>query len=320
MPANLRFWRNVILIAVAHVIAVVGLARWSRETKPVAAQSIVWMSGNGAGYGSLPTATPKPVRVQTPEPKPEVKEEEPADDLPALVAAKSEIQLPAETPAPTPTPTATPTPRSTSTPRPTPSPKVKVPPKPTPKATPKPSPKPTPKPSPKKLVIAKASPKPKPTPEEKHEEQDVDLAKEEPVKPVEEKTPEATPAEKPKSVAASTGNAKTSSVGGGGRIGGSGGQSQFGWYGSMLHDRFYSEWVQPRSLGANAKASATVRLRIEKDGRISSFEIAKSSGNEAVDESIKAVAKRVTQVDALPAGLGGGEHYDVKINFELNSD
>jgi TonB family protein len=69
-----------------------------------------------------------------------------------------------------------------------------------------------------------------------------------------------------------------------------------------------------------AKISALVKIRIEKDGRVSKFEIVRPSGNVVVDESIAAVAKRVTQVDSLPNGLGNGEHYDVNINFELNSD
>ena len=36
--------------------------------------------------------------------------------------------------------------------------------------------------------------------------------------------------------------------------------------------------------------------------------------------AVAAVAKRVTQVDPLPAGLVKGDHYDVRINFELNSE
>jgi TonB family protein len=61
-------------------------------------------------------------------------------------------------------------------------------------------------------------------------------------------------------------------------------------------------------------------VRIEKDGRVSSFEIIKPSENIVVNESVSAVAKRITQVDPPPAGLGNGDHYDVKINFELNTD
>jgi TonB family protein len=89
----------------------------------------------------------------------------------------------------------------------------------------------------------------------------------------------------------------------------------------MLHDRFYSEWIQPTTIAsAGEKYSVLVKLRIEKDGRVSNFEIIKRSGNATVDESVAAVGKRATQVDPLPAGLGNGDHYDVKINFELNSE
>jgi len=39
-----------------------------------------------------------------------------------------------------------------------------------------------------------------------------------------------------------------------------------------------------------------------------------------VDESVEAIAKRVTQVDPLPSGLVKGAYYDVQINFELNAE
>jgi len=63
-----------------------------------------------------------------------------------------------------------------------------------------------------------------------------------------------------------------------------------------------------------------VKLRIEKDGRVTSFEIVRDSGNAELDESVKALSSRVTHVEPLPDGLGKGDHYDVKINFELNSE
>ena len=89
----------------------------------------------------------------------------------------------------------------------------------------------------------------------------------------------------------------------------------------MLRDRFTSDWVQPKTVVANGtKMSVLVRVRIEKDGRVSSFEIVRPSGNVVVDESVAAVAKRVLQVDALPLGLGSGSHYDVNINFELSPE
>ena len=60
----------------------------------------------------------------------------------------------------------------------------------------------------------------------------------------------------------------------------------------------------------------TLRIRIQHDGRISDYSIAKSSGNSVVDDSVTAAAARVKQVDPLPSGLGD-DYYDVNINFEL---
>ncbi len=87
----------------------------------------------------------------------------------------------------------------------------------------------------------------------------------------------------------------------------------------MLHDRFFGEWVQPKTaLASGANMSALVQLRIEKDGRVSDFTIVRSSGNVVVDESVAAVAARVTRVDPPPAALAIDGHYDVRVNFELN--
>jgi TonB family protein len=114
---------------------------------------------------------------------------------------------------------------------------------------------------------------------------------------------------------------------GGGKAGGSvqpnatADSTNASWYGNMLHDRFYREWAQPTTVVASgAKLSALAKVRIEKDGRIADFKIVRSSGNVVVDESVQAVGKKVTRVDALPAGIGGGGHYEVNINFALNSE
>jgi TonB family protein len=103
--------------------------------------------------------------------------------------------------------------------------------------------------------------------------------------------------------------------------GGAARNSELASYGRMLHDRFYSEWTQPTTSVASAtKMSTIVRLRIEKDGRVSSFEIVRPSGNVMVDESVSEIGKRITHVDPLPGPLRANGHYDVKINFELNSE
>ena len=166
--------------------------------------------------------------------------------------------------------------------------------------------------------MAKASPKPspkaKPSPTKfakKVEEADANAEK--------KKIAKNAPAKEGPS--SQTGAGKTGSAGKHGHAGGGNSTSEFGWYGNMLHDRFYSAWIQPTTnVVSGTKISTLVKVRIEKDGRVSSFEIIKPSENVVVNESVEAIAKRVTQVDPPPAGLGNGEHYDVKINFELNTD
>src|SRR6266702_1139346 len=278
MSTDARFWRNVTLIALAHIAVLVGLIRWSHQTKSSNAQSIVWISRgawDGAAREAKSGAAPQPL-------KPDETEKE----SPVLTAAKSEIQLS--------TPTATP--------------------------------KATPKPTPNKTVLAKASPKPspkvKPTPKDadkKKEEAEVDTKKKKIAKAAPAKT-DADDTDLPvkKASPSHTGGHKGDSAATGGHAAGA---SEFGWYGNMLHDRFYSEWVQPTTtVTSGAKISTLVKIRIEKDGRVSKFEIIKPSENVVVDESVATIARRVTQVDPLPAGLGSGDHYDVKINFELKSE
>lgn len=201
---------------------------------------------------------------------------------PSPAAAKSEIQMP----SPSPTPTTVPKPSPTPAPKSSPSPTVK----PTPKATPKKSvePKPTPKSSPKK------------------EKEDSEKKS-------------ATP-RKESSASSSQSSEKTDNPGKGSGSGAAQ-PSEFAWYGTMLHDRFHKAWEQPTSVVATgAKMSTIVKLRIEKDGRVSKFTIVKPSGNVVMDESVTAIAQRVTQVDPLPNGLAKGAYYEVKIDFELNAE
>jgi outer membrane biosynthesis protein TonB len=120
---------------------------------------------------------------------------------------------------------------------------------------------------------------------------------------------------------ADNGAGKTGSAGKSASAGGGSNASEFGWYGNMLHDRFYSAWIQPTTtVASGTKISTLVKVRIEKDGHVSKFEIIKPSENVVVNESVSAIAKRVTEVDPPPTGLVKGDHYDVKINFELNTN
>src|SRR5438094_2580980 len=289
--ASSRFWRNVVLIALAHVALIVGLIRWSVAARASTnAESIVWLGSAGdlaaRENEEAPSAQHETHAV---EPKP-LKDDQAEEEKPLVTAAQSEIELPSPTPKPTPTSTSTPKLSATATPK--------------PKATPKPSPKSTPK----KILLAKASPKPLPKTKSSSTKS----------REKSEKSEESLTAKT--GAASQRGSGKTGSTAKGGSAGGGRSASELGWYGNMLHDRFYSAWIQPTtSVPSGSKISTLVKVRIEKDGHVSKFEIINPSENIVVNESVAAVAKRVTEVDPPPVGLGSGNHYDVKINFELNT-
>ena len=278
MRRDARFWRNVVLITLAHVAALIALLRWAGASKIESTQEITWLNTADNDTSAI-VDSPTPEETPTPE-----KPAPPEENQSVAAPAKSEIQLP----------TATPTPSASATPKP----------------SPKPSPKASPKPSPKK----KASPKPSATPEKKKSKAQAT--------PVKEK-------ENAKKLAAKKGDAKNpekketksgGAAGSGTQASASSASANADWYGNMLHDRFYREWAQPTTVVASgAKLSALAKIRIEQDGRISNFKIVRSSGNVVIDESVEAVGRKVTRVDALPAGIGSSGHYDININFALNA-
>ena len=104
-----------------------------------------------------------------------------------------------------------------------------------------------------------------------------------------------------------------------GKAGHGSGASEFGWYFSMIHDRFHSRWDQPTNLPPGAQdIVTTLKIRINKDGTILSRDILHSSGDTTMDESVMTAAERVPQIDPLPAGLGNGEYFDINIAFKLD--
>jgi outer membrane biosynthesis protein TonB len=296
MSKSPRFWRNVTLIALAHVALIAGLIRWNAAARSAPdAESLIWLSGaqdlaveRSEGHAAAPT------EISVPSAEPEsLGPDEREKGQPPLTQARSEIELPK------PTPMETPAPKATAKPR----------------ATPKPAPKPTPKSTPKKTMLAKATKSSahlKSTPPKSTGDQS-DSSNE-------KKKNAKTASAKTKS-ASETGGSKTGSVGKSGSAGGRSNASEFGWYGNMLHDRFYSAWIQPTTtVASGTKISTLVKVRIEKDGHVSKFEIIKPSENVVVNESVAAIAKRVTEVDSPPTGLAQGDHYEIKINFELNTN
>jgi TonB family protein len=324
MSNNGNFWRNVALICAAHAIAIIGIVRWNGSRSNNQPQDIVWLAGDSSDTAPQQSAFPHPSSSNEKSTPIHHAEPTPADDNDQesllLASAKSEIELPA------PTPSATPTPRPT--PNVAPTPLVKKPPKPSPrpprKPKPRPTPRPTPKPTPrpKETVLAKA--KPKPTPDETPTEEvdsPADSGEEQKTESPNDSAQPDAHSDKTPGEGSATASAKSGSGSGASNGGGAPKNTELASYGRMLHDRFYGEWDQPTSSVASAaKISTLVLVRIEKNGRVSHFEIVRPSGNVLVDESVAAMGKRVTRVDPLPPGLRTHGHYDLRINFELNSD
>jgi len=279
MRLNARFWRNVTLVALVHAVVLIALLRWAGASKIASPQEITWLNTGGEASAIADTAKTE----GTPAPEPEGKPSPPEEIQPAPAPAKSEIEIPTSTPHPTPSPSA--------------------------------GAKASPKPSPRK----KASPKPSATQEKRKSHAETTPAKEkETAKKTSDKKDKTASAKSAKKSREKT--TKAGSVSNSGLAGGNASLANANWYGNMLHDRFYREWAQPTTVVASgAKLLALAKIRIEKDGRISDFKIVRSSGNVVVDESVEAVGRKVTRVDALPAGMGNGGHYDVNINFALNS-
>ena len=139
-----RFWRNVVLIALAHVALIAGLIRWSVAARASSnPESIVWLGGAGdlSADESEKHESPSPKQPPSDSEFSGSEQDEPAEEKPVVTTAKSEIELPSATPKPT----ATATPAKPSA---TPALRAKI------------TPKPIPKPTPKKTLMAKASPKP----------------------------------------------------------------------------------------------------------------------------------------------------------------
>src|SRR6478672_9679662 len=235
-----RFWVNVVLIALAHLALIAGLFRWSVAAKASSnPESIVWLGGAGdlSADESEKQESPSPKQPPADVESRESEQDEAREEKPVVTTAKSEIEFPTATPKPT----ATATPAKPSA---------------TPALRAKTTPKPIPKPTPRRTLMAKASPKPATKPKSspakanaKSEKKDkITLAK--------------------KDSAPQSGNGQNGSTPKAVSAGGSS-ASEFGWYGNMLHDRFYSAWIQPTmNVPSGAKISTLVTVRIEKDGRV----------------------------------------------------
>lgn len=82
-----------------------------------------------------------------------------------------------------------------------------------------------------------------------------------------------------------------------------------------MHGRFYKAWVPPATVSVRRqKISVPVDVEIDSRGRVVGFEMTKSSGDPAVDASIRAVGQRIKKVAAPP----GKSSFHLRVYFELD--
>lgn len=93
-------------------------------------------------------------------------------------------------------------------------------------------------------------------------------------------------------------------------------------YGGALGDRLKSVWDQPTvasgSVGGNL--TATLHVRIEKDGRLSNASLSTASGVEVMDESVLATVNRVKRFDPLPPELAKKGYLELNIAFKRTAE
>ena len=316
------FRRNLLIIALLHVVVIGGLwlfAIWRNEA--TSGETIAWLDGGGLPAGGqdaqatpAPEETPQDEDTPTPTPPPETTPAPDESAPPSQIVLSSPRPVLVSVPAPTPTPvpTATPTPKPTPSATPTPKPKPKASASPHKHSSPKPKPKASA--SPHKHSSPNPSPHNSPSPDDEDNNDDASQQAKAAFKKATGHGDQGGESE-----AGTTPGSGGGHRGGAGHAGGGDTESDFGWYAAMLHDRFYSRWDQPTSIVTPTSSfSAIVKIKIEKDGAISDVSLAQSSGNDVMDQSVMEAARKVTQVDPLPQGLGEGGAYEVKINFELS--
>lgn len=83
-------------------------------------------------------------------------------------------------------------------------------------------------------------------------------------------------------------------------------------------DGFKKNWLPPDATNLTADQRAVpLQVAINREGRVVSFKLLRSSGSEAMDSSVKKAADKLHKIDrALPPGYPG-ERYEVQINFHV---
>ena len=106
--------------------------------------------------------------------------------------------------------------------------------------------------------------------------------------------------------------------GGGQGVGTTSGEvSALSWYYALVRAQMYEAWDQPGGL-SGAGLVTQVRIRVQRDGTITSRELARRSGNSLMDDSVMKAVNAVSRLKPLPPDVPGS-YKDITIDFELAS-
>ena len=331
MNEKWRFRRNLFLIGLAHALMVAALLYFNRDGKSGgSSETITWIDPTSFSSNPQPV---EPVEPDPPAPTPPPEPTAPPEPTlaPVITPPSPPVEDALSLATPTPSPTVRPTPRPTL--QPTPRPSVR----PAPRPTLRPSPRPTKRPVP----TTRAKPTLRPTKRPSATPLPTRISSEPTSPPSPTKQPTLSAEEQGRrdaalralrsgdenvntpSTNADSGNSPGPGQGtgaGDGRGAGSGPGTDPGIidaYNQVIQNRCTAAWDQPRSqIEAGYKFTVTMRITIDKDGSLGSYSLARSSGNEIVDESVKAALASIRRFPAPPTG----KSYTININFVLGDE
>ena len=106
--------------------------------------------------------------------------------------------------------------------------------------------------------------------------------------------------------------------GGGSGSGAAGGEvSALSWYYALVRASMYEAWEQPSGL-SGAGLVTQVKIRVQRDGTITSRELSRKTGNSLMDDSVMKAVNAVSRLKPLPPDVPGS-YKDITIDFELTS-
>lgn len=88
------------------------------------------------------------------------------------------------------------------------------------------------------------------------------------------------------------------------------------WYYALVKQTLYEAWQQPSGNALPPGVSASVEIRVQRDGSIARRALTSPSGHAMMDRSVMTAVESVSRLRALPSSYPEA-HKDITITFEL---